>query len=569
MPEKPRIAIFDPLNPRDRSFMRPLAAHLETHWQIDFYHPGSADEIARAAQNADVLWFEWCGPLAVHATNQIDLRGKKTIIRLHSFEAIDTDYPNHVFWGNVDHLVLVSDDVRDILRGRRPDILRQTDVRVVHNAIECARFASTAPKIMTDIAWVGGIDMKKNPALFLQIMSRLAALNPAYRLHIAGKFSDLRHYRYVHHLIDRLGLKENILFYDYVTDMPGWLQNKGVLLSTTLYESFGMNIGEAMAAGAFPVVHDFPGAGALWPQECLYATVDEAVALIQQAATGRYVDYVRDRYDAPIQFAAIDALLVQPRRKTADQIVFAHDGTEIFFHLPDRNDHIQKTITHSSNFYEPEMLGDMKARVLGLDAPANAMALDIGANIGNHTVFLGKILGLDVIAMEPSPRTHDVLCKNITLNGLDEHVQALRMGAGAGTGRAAVLTRDAANWGMNQLHADAEGPIEVRRLDDLARTGPVVLIKVDVEGMELEVLRGAAEILRADHPLLYIEAAGDAQRRTIETFLAAFGYHIAQCFNATPTWLFLYPQTHMATAPARDEAPRGQSLRRRLKRRAG
>ncbi|MEQ1889950.1 MAG: glycosyltransferase, partial [Alphaproteobacteria bacterium] len=418
MAEKPRMAIFDPLNPRERSFMRPAAAHLEKAWHVEFYHPGCVDDIARAAQYADLLWFEWCGPLAMYATNHIDLSGKTTIVRLHSFEAIDTDYPNHVFWGNVDHLVLVSDDVREILRGRRPDIERQTDVRVISNAIECTQFANAAPKVMTDIAWVGGIDMKKNPALFLQIMSRLAAINPEYKLHVAGKFSDLRHYRYVHHMMDRLGLKQHIVFYDYVTDMPGWLRDKGVLLSTTLYESFGMNIGEAMAAGAFPVVHDFPGASALWPQECLYATVDEAVALIQQAAAGRYVDYVRDRYDAPIQFAAIDALLAEPRRKTVDQIVFTHDATEIFFHLPDRNDHIQKTITHSSNFYEPEMLGDMKARVQGLDAPANAMALDIGANIGNHTVFLGKIMGLDMIAMEPSPRSHAVLCKNITLNGL-------------------------------------------------------------------------------------------------------------------------------------------------------
>ncbi len=565
MAENPRIAIFDPLNPREHSFMRPLAAHLEAHWQVDFYHPGTVDEVKRAAQDADVIWLEWCGPLAVHATNQIDLRGKKIIVRLHSFEAIDTNYPNEVFWGNVDHLVLVCGDVLDILRSRRADIARQTDVQVIFNAIECARFANTTPQTMTDIAWVGRLEMKKNPALFLQIMARLVAIDPAYRLHVAGQFTDLRTLRYITHMMARLGLKDHLKFYDYVTDMPRWLQDKGVLLSTTLYESFGMNIGEAMAAGAFPVIHDFPGADQLWPRECLFSTVDDAVALILSAVPGRYTDYVRDRYDAPVQFAAVDALLTEPNRKTPDQIIFTHQETDILFHLPDRNDHIQKTIALSSNFYEPEMLGDMQARLRALNAPENAMALDVGANIGNHTVYFGKILGLNTIAFEPTPRSHAVLCKNIALNQLEGRVQALQIGAGTQAGRATVQTRDAANWGMNQLNDDSNGEIEVKRLDDIARTGPVVLMKIDVEGMELDVLRGAAEILRADHPLLYIEAATDDQRQPIEAYLAAFGYRVAQRFNATPTWLFLHPQSHAVAAP---EPRRGQGLRRRLKRRA-
>lgn len=569
MVTKPRIAIFDLLNPRDRSFMRPLAAHLEGAWQVDFYHPGTVDEVTQATQDCDVLWFEWCGPLAVYATNHIDLLGKKVIVRLHSFEAIDTNYPNEVFWGNVDHLVLVCGDVLDILRSHYTDIARQTDVQVIFNAIECARFANATPKSMTDIAWVGGLEMKKNPALFLQIMARLVALDPACRLHVAGQFNDLRTYRYLNHLIGRLGLKEHIKFYDYVSDMPAWLQNKGVLLSTTLYESFGMNIGEAMAAGAFPVIHDFPGSDQLWPRECLFTTVDEAVALILQAAAGRYVDYVRDRYDAPVQFAAVDALLAKPNCKTVNQIIFMHQGTDIFFHLPDRNDHIQKTIALSGNFYEPEMLDDIQTRVRALNAPQNAVALDVGANIGNHTIYFGKVLHLNTIAFEPTPRSHAVLCKNIALNQLEGHVQALRIGAGRQSGRATMQTRDATNWGMNQLDENSDGEIEVKRLDDIPRTGPVVLMKVDVEGMELDVLRGAAEILRTDHPLLYIEAATDDQRQPIEAFLAAFGYRIAQRFNATPTYLFLHPQTHaLAAVPQTGKTPHGQSLRRRLSRRA-
>ena len=69
-----------------------------------------------------------------------------------------------------------------------------------------------------------------------------------------------------------------------ITDMPAWYADKGVLLSTSMYESFGLNIGEAMAVGAFPVVHDFPGADGLWPEECLFASIEQAVALIRSPA---------------------------------------------------------------------------------------------------------------------------------------------------------------------------------------------------------------------------------------------------------------------------------------------
>ena len=84
-----------------------------------------------------------------------------------------------------------------------------------------------------------------------------------------------------------------------------------MLLSTSMYESFGLNIGEAMAAGAFPVVHDFPGAEALWPEECLFARSGDAVALIRSARPGLYREWVRDRYGLERQREAVLRLLAE------------------------------------------------------------------------------------------------------------------------------------------------------------------------------------------------------------------------------------------------------------------
>ena len=257
----------------------------------------------------------------------IDLRDKKVIVRLHSFEAIDTPYPLQVAWPNVDHLVLVCEDILSVLRMRQPDLERQVDVRIIPNGIDCARFANNVPPSMTDIAWVGTLEMKKNPGLLLQIMARLVQIDPTYHAHVAGRFTDLRMQRYLQHIAGRMKLESNVTFHGHVADMPQWLQDKGILLSTTLYESFGMNIGEGMAAGACPVVHDFPGAAAIWPPECLFSTVGAAVDRIQNALPGGYVQEVREKYDLPVQLAPIDALLTSPNMKRADDSNVPRDNT--------------------------------------------------------------------------------------------------------------------------------------------------------------------------------------------------------------------------------------------------
>ena len=66
-----------------------------------------------------------------------------------------------------------------------------------------------------------------------------------------------------------------------------------------------------MAVGAFPVVHDFPGADRLWPEECLFAAVDEAVALIRSARPGLYREWVGERYGLERQQASVLRLLAE------------------------------------------------------------------------------------------------------------------------------------------------------------------------------------------------------------------------------------------------------------------
>ncbi|WP_444677467.1 hypothetical protein [Halomonas sp. E19] len=63
---------------------------------------------------------------------------------------------------------------------------------------------------------------------------------------------------------------------------------------------------------------------------------------------------------------------------------FEYSHRKVSLILPNKNDHIQNIIKYNKTFYEVGMLEDARSRV-----PANGVVLDIGANIGNHSIYFG------------------------------------------------------------------------------------------------------------------------------------------------------------------------------------
>ena len=274
-----------------------------------FVSAGPGEELAAAIAWADIVWLEWCWDHAVWATrNGIVAEGKPCVVRLHSIEALQTQYPAQVDWRRVTRLVTVAEDITETLLASFPAISGAVPVRVIFNGIDMDRFRPGNPDRMR-VGWVGHVEPKKNPMLLMQIAHRLMQRDPRFTFHVAGPFTDARTARYVRQMRVALGLEGMVRFDGHVADMPAWYADKGVLLSTSMYESFGMNIGEAMAAGAFPVVHAFPGADRLWPAECTFAAADHAVALIQAARPGLYRDWVAERYGLDRQVDQVLGLL--------------------------------------------------------------------------------------------------------------------------------------------------------------------------------------------------------------------------------------------------------------------
>ena len=305
---KPRLLLADRIKQREDSFLAPLMPFLDQHFDVRFINAPPGQELADALAWAEIVWLEWCWDHAVWATRGEHLNGRKCVLRLHSIEALQTDFPSRVGWERVDRLITVGDDIAEVLLTVVPHLPGRLRPIVIPNGIDMDRFTPGEGDPFR-VGWVGHIEPKKNPMLLLQIVDALHRTDQRFSVHVAGPFTDLRTARYMKHMVGALGVGGVIRFDGKIADMPAWYADKGVILSTSMYESFGLNIGEAMAVGAFPVVHDFPGAQRLWPGECLFASVDQAVALIREARTGLYRGWVGHRFGLSRQAASILELL--------------------------------------------------------------------------------------------------------------------------------------------------------------------------------------------------------------------------------------------------------------------
>jgi len=131
-------------------------------------------------------------------------------------------------------------------------------------------------------------------------------------------------------------------------------------------------------------------------------------------------------------------------------------------------------------------------------------ALDIGANVGAYALLIGQWVGSGgaVFAFEPAPDAHDGLQRHIHLNALDAIVTPVRAAAGAAssTSRLVVGTTAGESRLVTLATDDAATTVDVpvTTIDDFCAREHLTpdFIKIDVEGAELDVLRGARETIR-------------------------------------------------------------------------
>ncbi len=148
----------------------------------------------------------------------------------------------------------------------------------------------------------------------------------------------------------------------------------------------------------------------------------------------------------------------------------------------------------------------------------NDVVFDVGANIGAFSVPLSKLVGPrgTVVCFEPLRHLSQILSANLALNELtNAHVQNVAVGGVTGKVPIPLLNyEEMGNYGAYSLLEQQEWTrirhetVPLVTLDDfLPFVGNVCprLIKIDVEGMELDVLKGAATLLQSCSPVLHIE----------------------------------------------------------------
>jgi FkbM family methyltransferase len=158
------------------------------------------------------------------------------------------------------------------------------------------------------------------------------------------------------------------------------------------------------------------------------------------------------------------------------------------------------------------------------------VVIEAGANIGAHTVPLAQLVGPAgaVYAFEPQRMVFQMLCANLALNALPNvHARQAALGAAAGSIVVPPLDYDRpGNFGGLSLGRHAQGEsVPVLTIDGL-ELPRVDLIKVDVEGMEADVLRGAQATIARHKPILYVENDREEKSAALIELIAALGYRM-------------------------------------------
>lgn len=176
--------------------------------------------------------------------------------------------------------------------------------------------------------------------------------------------------------------------------------------------------------------------------------------------------------------------------------------------------------------------GEIEFQILRQLMTRPGAIVEVGANIGTHTIPLARLAAEQkrkVFAFEPQPVIFQNMCANLALNGIG-NVTALPFACGARREILHFPPQDyfaEGNFGGVSMGRGGEGvAVTCVTLDEILAGQPVSLMKLDVEGMELEVFKGAEKTIAASRPYLYAENDRQEKSRALIEWLWAREYRV-------------------------------------------
>jgi FkbM family methyltransferase len=173
--------------------------------------------------------------------------------------------------------------------------------------------------------------------------------------------------------------------------------------------------------------------------------------------------------------------------------------------------------------YEEETQNTLVERV-----HAGDVVFDVGANAGFFTLLAARLVGPfgRVVAFEPLPQAVEFLERHVALNRA-ENVRIVQ--AAVSNREGSALFRDEA-FTMGRVTDDGELRVRLVALDSLCNAGELPrpdVLKIDVEGAELQVLEGAQQLLRERRPTILLSTHGRASHEACCRFLEDAGFRVA------------------------------------------
>ena len=220
-----------------------------------------------------------------------------------------------------------------------------------------------------------------------------------------------------------------------------------------------------------------------------------------------------------------------PDNNSFNRLIKARNG----FLLYNKNDmYIGKSIEKYGEFSQ------LEARVFEQICKAGDVVIEVGANIGAHTLYLSKLVGNGyVFAFEPQRLVFQNLCANLALNSIS-NVYAYQEAISDENGSILIpecdFTKNNNFGGINIENTKNGTTVNRQKLDNfLNKIDRLKLLKIDVEGMEILVIKGAKELIDKFRPIIYIENDRQEHSKELIELLWSLDYkmywHLPKLYN--------------------------------------
>lgn len=312
-----KIAII--CSPGNDNHLAEVVDYFKLNYETKVYITNDLKQIFKALQWAETVWIEWADQSAIDVTRfERLLFQKQVILRLHSYEAF-TSYLDYIRWSAITDLIFVAEHVKDIVLKKYPVIKSNVNrIHVIPNGIDMNKFKLVKKTKGKDLAYLGQINHKKAPMLLFVAFAELLKIDSTYKLHIGGVFQEERYALYLGQMQRQnpLFIKQ-IQFHGWIENPEEWLEDKSHIICTSVFESQGKGIMEAMSMGLKPVIHNFVGADTIYMKKYIWKTVSEfcEMVLSNEYLPNEYRGYIAYKYNRKDQLEKIKKVLEAKDKK--------------------------------------------------------------------------------------------------------------------------------------------------------------------------------------------------------------------------------------------------------------